>query len=66
MAQSNHALEETLAHMVKTVEELSDVVAWQDKEITLLRAQMDALLDLAKDGLEDGGSVVIGERPPHY
>jgi len=66
MATSDTSTEESLAHLMRTVDELSDVVARQDKELTALRRQMDAVLEVMKEGMADGGSVVIGERPPHY
>lgn len=61
-------LEEQIAHLTKTVEELSDVVARQDTEIALLQRRVQMLLEREADRESaGGGGVVIGdERPPHY
>lgn len=61
-------LEEQIAHLTKTVEELSDVVARQDMDIALLQRRVGMLLEREADReAAGGGGVVIGdERPPHY
>lgn len=61
-------LEEQIAHLTKTVEELSDVVARQDTDIALLQRRVQMLLEREADRESaSGGGVVIGdERPPHY
>lgn len=61
-------LEEQIAHLTKTVEELSDVIARQDTEIALLQRRVKMLLEREADRESaGGGGVVIGdERPPHY
>lgn len=61
-------LEEQIAHLTKTIEELSDVVARQDTEIALLQRRVQMLLEReAGREADGGGGVVIGdERPPHY
>lgn len=61
-------LEEQIAHLTRTVEDLSDVVARQDTEIALLTRRVQMLLEReASRESEGGGGVVMGdERPPHY
>ena len=61
-------LEEQLAHLTHTVEELSDVVARQDTEIQILKRRVQMLLEREADREAAGsGGVVMGdERPPHY
>lgn len=61
-------LEEQIAHLTKTIEELSDVVARQDTDIALLQRRVQMLLEREADRESaGGGGVVIGdERPPHY
>ena len=61
-------LEEQIAHLSKTLEELSDVVAAQDKDITFLRAQLLRLTERdAERELDAGGSAVfVDQKPPHY
>jgi SlyX protein len=61
-------LEEQIAHLTKTVEELSDVIARQDTELVLLKRRVQMLLEREADREAAGtGGVVMGdERPPHY
>ncbi|CUI87909.1 SlyX family protein [Cognatishimia activa] len=61
-------LEEQIAHLTKTVEELSDVIARQDTELALLKRRVQMLLEREADRESAGtGGVVMGdERPPHY
>ena len=64
----NTKLEEQLAHLTKTVEEMSDIVARQEKEISLLTHRVRILMEREAQREQDAGShVVLGdERPPHY
>lgn len=61
-------LEEQLAHLLRTVDDLSDIVAEQRNEIDRLGARVEMLM--RREGERDaagGGGVVVGdERPPHY
>jgi SlyX protein len=61
-------LEETLAHLVRTVEDLSDVVARQDAEIARLSARVARLMEReAEREAADGGTVPLADRkPPHW
>lgn len=61
-------LQERLAHLERTLDDLSDVVARQDTEIIRLRRQVDTLMAREADReAQGGGGVMIGdERPPHY
>ncbi|MEL6648678.1 MAG: SlyX family protein [Pseudomonadota bacterium] len=61
-------IEETLAHLNRTVEELSDIVARQQSEIDTLTRRVQMLLEReAERQSEGGGGVVSGdERPPHW
>ena len=61
-------LEEQIAHLTRVVEDLSDVIARQDREIALLTQRVAMLLE-REAGREatGGGGVVLGdERPPHW
>lgn len=61
-------LEEKIAHLIRTVDELNDVVTAQQAEIDTLtrRVQMLMRREAERDS-DGGGGVVIGdERPPHY
>lgn len=62
------SLEEQIAHLQKMTDDMSDMMARQDQEISRLRQQVDALIRReAEREAEMPGSVVLGnERPPHY
>lgn len=61
-------LEEQVAHLERTVDELSEVVARQETEIALLTRRVQMLMEREAQREADGGvGIVIGdERPPHY
>lgn len=62
-------LEEQIAHLVRTVEDLSDVVARQETEIAMLTRRVQMLMEReAEREANLGGQVVLGgdERPPHW
>lgn len=61
-------LEEQIAHLSRTVEDLSDVVARQDAEIATLTRRVHMLMEreASRESEGSGGIVVGDERPPHY
>ena len=62
------ALEETTAHLTRTIEELSDIVARQEGEIELLTRRVWMLMEREAQREADGsgGVVLSDERPPHW
>lgn len=64
----SQTLEERIAHLTRTVDELSDVVAAQAGEIERLTRRVALLMEReAAREAEGGGGVILGdERPPHY
>lgn len=68
MASDNTHLEEQIAHLTRTVEELSDIVARQEKELTLLSRRMQMVMEReAQRELDEGGSIPLADqRPPHW
>ena len=68
MTKNRTALEEQIAHLTRTVEDLSDIVARQERELALLtrRAQMLMEREAERESQGTGGVVVGDERPPHY
>ena len=61
-------IEERLAHLIRAVDDLSEVVARQDREIDRLNTQVAWLARREQDRAREGeGGIVLGEdRPPHY
>jgi SlyX protein len=67
MATTEH-LEEQIAHLTRTVDELSDMVARQGVELALTTRRIAMLMQReAQREVDTGGTVPLGdERPPHY
>lgn len=62
-------LEEDIAHLTRTVEDLSDIVAKQEDEIATLTRRVFMLMQREgeRESNQSGGSILVGdERPPHY
>jgi SlyX protein len=61
-------LEEQIAHLTRTVEDLSDVMARQQAEITTLTRRVEMLMqrEAGREQSGGGGAVFGDERPPHY
>lgn len=66
MAQTD--LEEQIAHLSRTVEELSDIVARQEKELALAQRRIAMLMEReASREFDGGGSVPLADqKPPHW
>jgi len=61
------ALEERIAHLGRTVDELSDVVARQASDIDRLTRRVTLLLTREAERDAAGvGPTLEGERPPHW
>lgn len=61
-------LEEHIAHLTRTLDELSDVVARQEKEIETLSRRVQMLLEreARRQDESSGGVFIADERPPHW
>ncbi|WP_170440533.1 SlyX family protein [Ruegeria arenilitoris] len=61
-------LEEKIAHLTRTVDDLSMVVAKQQDEIDRLTRRVAMLMQREAERVQEGsGGVILGdERPPHY
>ena len=61
-------LEEQIAHLTRAVDDLSDVIARQSRQIDVLEHRVAMLMQREADRQsEGGGGIVLGdERPPHY
>lgn len=60
--------EEQMAHIMRTVDDLSDIVAAQQNEIDRLNARVEILMrrEGEREASGSGGIIVGDERPPHY
>ncbi|WP_425081125.1 SlyX family protein [Ruegeria arenilitoris] len=61
-------LEEQIAHLTRTVEDLNAIVTQQQDEIDRLTRRVEMLMRRESERAQEGsGGVVFGdERPPHY
>ncbi|TNJ47828.1 SlyX family protein [Phaeobacter sp. B1627] len=61
-------LEEQIAYLNRTVDELNDIVARQQTDIEQLKRRVGMLMEReANREAESTGAAVFGdERPPHY
>lgn len=61
-------LEEKLAHLERLTEEMSEVMARQDKEIALLSRRVQLLMEAEAERQKHQGEYVFTgeEKPPHY
>ncbi|MGB0497234.1 MAG: SlyX family protein [Rubricella sp.] len=61
-------LEEALAHLLRTVDDLSDVATDQAKRIERLERRIALLLERAAEEDAEKGAHVFGgsDKPPHY
>lgn len=61
-------LEEKIAHLMRAVDDLSEVVARQDRDIAALDNRVRLLLAREADRQDDeSGGITLGDaRPPHY
>ncbi len=68
MTDQTQRIEERIAHLMAQIEDLSDVIARQDRAIDTLTAQVAMLMQReAGREAEGGGAHLYGdERPPHY
>ncbi|MCB1328571.1 MAG: SlyX family protein [Maritimibacter sp.] len=62
------ALEETVAHLSRAVEDLSEVIARQDGEIDRLTRRVAMLMQREAEREADAGTSVplADQRPPHW
>ncbi|TJZ93987.1 SlyX family protein [Paracoccus gahaiensis] len=61
-------LEEALAHLARLTEDLSEVIARQDRDLARLTRRLDLLLQAEADRQADapGQVALTDQRPPHY
>jgi SlyX protein len=59
-------LEEKVAHLIRAVEDLSDVVARQATEIAGLERRVRLLMERAAEEAQGGAPPDANVRPPHW
>ncbi len=62
-------IEERIAHLTRAVDDLSDMVALQSREIDRLTRQMALLMmrEAEREASGDGGAAPLADqRPPHW
>ncbi|WP_332888544.1 SlyX family protein [Acidimangrovimonas sediminis] len=61
-------IEEQMAYLARTVEDLSEVVARQSREIDLLTRRLALMIEReAEREYEAGGTIPLADqKPPHY
>ncbi|MEE4119109.1 MAG: SlyX family protein [Paracoccaceae bacterium] len=60
-------VEEELAHLRRTCDDLSEMVARQEREIARLSARVTLLMERAAAQEQEGtGGAVFAETPPHW
>ena len=60
-------LEEGIAHLTRMVEDLSDVVTAQGREIPRLQARIGMLMEREAEREAEGGTIPLADqRPPHW
>lgn len=61
------AVEERVAHLIRAVDELSDVIARQDADIRRLSRRVGLLMEReAEREAADGSIPLADQRPPHW
>ncbi len=68
MSDKMEAIEAELAHLRRTVDDLSDVAARQGREIARLERHVGLLMERAAEAeASAGGSIPLADqRPPHW
>lgn len=63
-----HHLEEQIAHLTRSVDEMSDIIAKQQNDIDTLTRRVAMLMQREAERQQEGGGgmVFADERPPHY
>ncbi|ARC37163.1 SlyX protein [Paracoccus yeei] len=60
-------LEEAVAHLGRVVEDLSEVVARQEREILRLSRRVGLLMEREAEREAEGGTIPLADqRPPHW
>ena len=63
-----HQMEEALAHLARLTDDLSEVIARQDRDIARLTHRLDLLMraEAERQADQTGTIALADQRPPHY
>ncbi len=60
-------LEEQLAHLARMVEDLSDIVVRQSREMDIMARRIGLLMEREAEREAEGGSIPLADqKPPHW
>ncbi len=59
-------VEERLAHLIRLTDELSDIVARQEREIAVLTRRVQMLMEREAEREAAGDAPDPNQRPPHW
>lgn len=60
-------LEETVAHLTRVADDLSEVVTRQEREIARLARRVGLLMEREAEREAEGGTIPLADqRPPHW
>ncbi len=61
-------LEEQVAHLTRLTDDLSDIVARQERDLAVMARRMEMLMERAAEReVQEGGTVPLADqRPPHW
>ncbi len=59
-------LEERLAHLLRSVEDLSDIIARQERELTTLSRHVALLMEREAERLAETQVPLADKPPPHW
>ena len=65
-AMTDQIIEERLSHLIRAVDDLSDVVARQGKELDRLTRLVGLLAEREAERETQGGSPEANQKPPHW
>jgi len=68
MSENTRALEERIAHLTRMVDDLSDIVATQQRQIDVIERRLAMVMQReAEREVAEGGTVPLADqRPPHW
>lgn len=60
------AIEERIAHLIRAVDDLSEVVARQDRDIAILQRRVQMLMEREAEREATLDAPAANQRPPHW